>query len=205
MKNNKIPAFLIVFIPLMLLPGLLVGQTWKFIKEKDGVQLFTRDEKGKNLKFIKGVAEFSQSAEKIYALIEDVNHTEWWDSNLKQIKVLQYEKNKHSQLYMVYSMPWPFKSRDMSVNMTTTINQMSGEYKVIAVPLSGVTPEIKDFVRIKEYRQIWTLKPVNNKTHIELEFYVDPVENIPAWLLNMILIDTPINSIKALRQMMEKK
>ena len=205
MKNNKLAVLLILFIPLMLLPCMLFSQTWKFVKEKDGVKLFTRDEKGMNLKFFKGVAEINQSTEKIYALLEDVNHNEWWDANLKQIKVLQYEKNKRSQLYMVYTMPWPFKSRDLSVNMTFTINQTTGEYKVTSVPLSGVSPENKDLVRIKDYRQVWTLKPENNKTYLELEFYVDPVENIPNWLLNMILIDTPISSIKALRKLIERK
>ena len=92
----------------------------------------------------------------------------------------------------------------MSVNMTSSINQATGEYRIIAVPLTGIFPENKDLVRIKDYRQVWTLKPKDHKTTIELEFYVDPAENIPAWLLNMILIDTPVNGIKALRKMMEK-
>ena len=188
-----------------MLPGTLVGQTWKFVKEKDGVKLFTRQEAGKSLKFVKGVAEINQSADKVFALIEDVNHTEWWDANLSQIKVLLYEKNKRAQYYLVYKMPWPFNDRDLSVNVTTTIDQASGEWKLTAVPLSDVTPEKKDLVRIKDYRQTWTIRPVNNRAHVELEFYVDAVENLPGWLLNMALIDTPINSIKAIRLLLEKK
>ena len=103
-------------------------------------------------------------------------------------------------------MPWPFKNRDLSVDMTTSINQATSEYKITALPLSGVFPEEKDLVRIKDYRQVWTVKPINNRTtHIELEFYVNPVENLPNWLLNLVLIDSPIKSINTIRQLLEKK
>lgn len=189
-----------------MFPNTLFGESWKFVKIKDNVQIFTRKEAGKSLKYIKGVAEIKESSEKVFALIEDVNHTEWWDSNLSQIKVLLYEKNKRAQYYLVYDMPWPFKDRDLYVNVTTTIIHATGESKISAVPLNGGTPESKDLIRIKDYRQVWTVRPLGkNRTHIELEFYVDPVDNLPNWLINMAFIDSPINSIKAVKQIMEKK
>ena len=203
MTNKQLLLFLLIFLPL-LLSGTLSGQSWTFIKEKDGVKLYSRQEAGKNLKIVKGVAEINETSEKVFALIEDVNHTEWWDKNLTQIKVLLYKKNKQAQYYLVYKMPWPFKDRDLSVNVSVTLNPVTGEYKIIAVPLTGVTPENKDRVRIKDYRQVWTVKPAgNNRTYIELQFYVEPTEILPNWLLNMILIDSPINSIKTVKQIME--
>ena len=181
------------------------SQPWNFVKEKDGVQLFTRQEAGKSLKFIKGVAEINESAEKVFALIEDVNHTEWWDANVSQIKILLYEKNKHAQYYLVYKMPWPFKDRDLTVNVTASLNQVNGEFKLIATPLTDMSTKKNDLVHIKDYRQTWTIRPVNNRTHVELEFYIDAIDNIPGWLVNLALIETPINSIKAIRLLLEKK
>jgi hypothetical protein len=203
MKNKRIYLFLTI---LLLLPCTSSAQNWKFVKEKEGVKLFTRQEAGKNLKFVKGVAEINKPADKVFALIEDVNHTEWWDKNLTQIKVLLYKKNKRAQYYLVYKMPWPFKDRDLSANVTTTVNPVSGECRTIAVPLTGVCAERKNMTRIKDYRQVWTVTPVgNNRAQVELEFYVDPAEELPNWLLNMVLIDSPIHSINTIRQIMEKK
>ena len=103
-------------------------------------------------------------------------------------------------------MPWPFKDRDLSANVTTTVNPVSGECRTIAVPLTGVCAERKNMTRIKDYRQVWTVTPVgNNRAQVELEFYVDPAEELPNWLLNMVLIDSPIHSINTIRQIMEKK
>ena len=102
-------------------------------------------------------------------------------------------------------MPWPFKDRDLSVNVSASINQANGEFRLIATPLTDISPEKKDLVRIKDYKQTWTIRPVNNRTHVELEFYVDAIDNIPGWIVNLALIETPINSIKAIRMLLEKK
>jgi len=187
-----------------MLSGGLHAQTWNFIKEKDGVKLYSRLEPGRNLKSFRGVSEIKASTEKVFALIEDINHREWWDKNLDQIHLLKYEKNKLAQYYLVYKMPWPFTSRDLCVDINVTINKARGEYRANAIPLRGACPENKDFERIKDYRQLWTVRPINQKlTQVELEFYVDPIVKLPDWFLNMIFVDSPIITIKKLRQQIE--
>jgi len=204
MKRNGLHVVLILFL-LPLFSSSLFGQTWEFVKEKDGVKIYSRQEPGRNLKSFKGVTEIKESAEKVFARIEDVNHTEWWDKNLSQIKVLLYEKNKRAQYHIVYATPWPIKSRDLYADVTVNINQVTGERKISAVPLIGAPPQSKEFIRIKDYRQEWTVIPVNNYlTHVELEFYVDPDDKLPEWLLNMVFIESPVNTIKGLIQQIEK-
>jgi len=203
MQNNQIHLFLVVLL-LLVFPGLLAGQTWNFIKTRDGVQLYTCQEAGKGLKLFKGVGEINEPADKVFALLEDVNHTEWWTKDVTQIKVLLYEKGKHAQYYLVYKLPWPFKNRDLCVNVTASVNRSTGDRKLTAVPLSGVCVENKEVVRIKDYWEEWKVRPIDkNRSHIEIEFYINPGSNLPHWLLNMILGEAPINTIKALRMYME--
>lgn len=200
----KINCFLVVVLLSLFSPS-LIAQSWEFVKEKDGVQIFSRQEPGRNLKSFKGVADIKESAEKVFDRIEDVNHTEWWDKNLSQIKVLLYEKYKRAQYHIVYATPWPIKNRDLYADATVSINQVTGERKITTVPLQGAPAETKDYKRIKDYRQQWTVKPVNNNlTHVELEFYVDPDDKLPEWLLNLVFIESPVNTIKGLRQEIEK-
>jgi hypothetical protein len=203
MRNNRIHIFLIVLL-LLIFPGLLPGQTWKFIKASDGVQLYTCQEAGKRLKLFKGVGEINESADKVFALLGDVNNTEWWTKDVTHIKVLLYQKGKHAEYYLVYHLPWPFKDRDLCVNLTATINRSTGERKLTAVPLSGVCAENKEFVRVNDYWQESIIRPIDkHRSLIELEFYINPGSNLPNWLLNMVLGEAPINMIKALRIYME--
>ena len=215
MKLNKIKApglnFLAKIFPIGLLlafalSGSAVAQSWDFIKEKDGIKIFTRRDPRKSLKSYKGVTDVKASAEMVFAMIENVNNTDWWDKNLNQIKVLFYEKYKRAQYYLVYELPWPVTDRDLCVDVIVTADPGTGAYTITAVPLQGVIPEHAGINRIKEYRQTWTVTPVGKDlSHVELEGYVDPAGSIPDWLSNMLIVDSPLKVMGGVRQRFENK
>jgi hypothetical protein len=188
------------------LSGSMEAQSWNFIKDKDGIKIYARQEAGKVLKSFKGVADINAPAEKIFTMMEDINDTKWWDKSLTQIKVLLYEKNKRAKYYMVYDLPWPLIDRDLYVDVTIKIDTVTGEYKITAVSVPGVIPESSDMVRIKEYRQTWTITPVSTEiSHVELEGFIDPAGSIPDWISNMLIVDSPLNSILGVRKQMGGK
>ena len=203
--NYNVIRFGFLFYMIMAFSNSSSAQSWEFIKEKEGIKIYTRKETGKSVKSYKGITEINAPAEKVYAMIEDVNHTDWWDKNLNQIKVLVYEKDKRAQYYLVYDLPWPVTDRDLCVNVTVTIDQATGVRKIIAGPLPGLMPEVTGMVRIKDYRQTWTIKPTGKGTaHVELEGCVDPAGSIPDWLSNMVIVDSPLKVIGGVKQQMEK-
>jgi hypothetical protein len=194
-----------VFITL-LLSCPVKAQSWDFIKEKDGIKLYTRVEAGKSLKSYRGVTNINAPVEKVFAVMEDINNTDWWDKNLTQIKVLLYEKDKRAQYYLVYELPLPVTDRDLCVNVTITIDKVTGERTINAVALNGVIPEHNDLVRIKDYRQTWTITPIGKEmTHVVLEGFIDPAGTVPDWISNLLIIETPIKAISGLREKMSKK
>jgi hypothetical protein len=195
-----------MFFFTLVLSCSIAAQSWDFIKEKDGIKIYTRMETGKALKSYRGVTDINAPAEKIFALMEDINNTNWWDKKLTQIKVLLYEKNKKVQYYMVYNLPWPVTDRDLCVDVTITIDTVTGECKFNAVALNGVIPERNGMVRIKDYRQTWTIIPAGKEiTHVVLEGFVDPAGTIPKWISNMLIIESPIKAIGGLKERMGEK
>jgi hypothetical protein len=195
--------FILFFFFILILSCSMDAQSWDFIKEKDGIKIYTRVEAGKSLKSYKGVTDINVPAEKIFVLMEDINNTDWWDKKLTQIKVLLYEKGKKARYYMVYDLPWPVTDRDLCVDVTITTDQLTGERKINAVSLNGVIPERSDMVRIKDYRQTWTITPAGKEmTHIVLDGFVDPAGTIPKWISNMLIIESPIKAISGLKEAM---
>jgi hypothetical protein len=137
--------------------------------------------------------------------MEDFNNTDWWDKNLTQIRLLLYEKDKRAQFYMVYDLPWPVKDRDLCVDVTITIDPESGERKITIVSVNGVIPERNDKVRIKDYRQTWTIEPAGKgMTHVVLDGFIDPAGSIPDRIYNMLIIDLPVKAISGLKDEMVK-
>jgi hypothetical protein len=198
--------FILISFFTLMLSFPLAAQSWDFIKEKDGIKIYTRVENGRTLKSYKAVTDISFPAEKIFTLMEDINNTDWWDKKLTQIKVLHYEKDKSARYYMVYTLPWPVTDRDLCVDVNIAINQETGERKIYAVSLNGVIPESEGKVRIKDYVQTWTITPAGKEiTHIVLEGFVDPAGGIPKWISNMLIIESPLKAIGGLKEAMEKK
>jgi uncharacterized membrane protein len=192
-----------MFFFTLMLSYPMAAQSWDFIKEKEGIKIYTRVETGKLLKSYRGVTDINAPAEKIFTLMEDFNNTDWWDKKLTEIKVLLYEKDKRAQYYLIYDLPWPVPDRDLCVDVTITTDPVTGERKINAFALNGVIPEIKGMVRIKDYRQTWTLIPAGKEmTHVVLEGFLDPSGNIPKWIPNMLIIELPIKAISGLRDAM---
>lgn len=194
------------FLITMNFPGQLVAQSWEFAKEKEGIRIYTMKAEDKPLKAYKGVAEINAPAEKVFALIENVNNTDWWDKNLSQIKVLGYEKNRFARYYLVFDLPWPVSDRELFVDAQVTIDPETGTRKITAEPLRVNTPPAKERIRINEYRQIWTVRPVSlNRTQVTLEGYVNPGGSLPAWIINLFIVDAPMNSIGEIKKRMSVK
>ena len=203
MRHYQVCLILTFFFTLMLSCS-MSAQSWDFIKEKNGIKIYTRMEAGKSLKSYRGVTDINAPAEKIFDMLEDINNTDWWDKNLTQIKVLLYEKYKRAQYYLVYDLPWPVTDRDLCVDVTVTIDPVTGERRITAVPLTGVIPERNDMRRIKDYRQAWTVIPAGKEmTHVVLEGFVDPAGSIPDWISNMLIVDSPFKSISGVREQMK--
>jgi hypothetical protein len=66
-------------------------------------------------------------------------------------------------------------------------------------------PEKKGVVRLPEGRGLWVFTPLENgKTEVYHRFGGDPGGNIPAWIVNMFLVDGPHKTILGLQEKVEK-
>ncbi len=179
----------------------LRGQPWDFIKEKDGIKVYTRNEKKSSLKAFRGEITFKADIVKVNLLVGDANNIDWWDKAISSIRILEFEKDKLIRYYIIYDVPWPLNNRDLALEARISIDPVTGIRTVDAKPLLNVIPENKDMVRIKQYWQKWTVQPMKNGyVNVIMEGFVDPMGNVPDWLYNMTVTETPVNVLKALRE-----
>jgi hypothetical protein len=199
-------SFILLIIFLPVLSCQVVAQPWTFVKEKDGIKIYTRREAGKPLKSFRGVTDIHASAAKVYNLIGNVKNLDWWDKSVREIRVLYYEKDARSQYYLIYDSPWPVADRDLCVEAIIKTDPVTGIRTVHSKPLPGVVPERSDLVRIKDYWQSWTLEPTGKDVvHAVLEGYVDPAGSVPDWIYNMVITETPLKVIRGVKQRLEKQ
>jgi hypothetical protein len=205
MKPDRF-SYLLPVVFTLLFSCSLVAQSWDFIKEKDGIKIYTRKDAGSTLKSFKGVTDIHAPVEKVFNLIGNVKNLDWWDKNLREIKVLFYEKEKRSQYYLVYDSPWPVTDRDLCVDATITTDPVTGVRTIYSVPLVNVIPVNPQYVRITNYWQKWIVEPTGKDVvHVILEGHVDPAGSVPDWIYNMVITDTPLKIIRGIKQRLESK
>jgi hypothetical protein len=196
LKILHISGFLILF-----LASGLMAQPWTFVKEKDGIKVYTRVESNHSWKSFKGEVTFQASLEKVYSLLGNDKNNDWWDKAISDIKVIGYKENKFIQYYMVYNLPWPFKNRDIVTETTISTDAISGVRKYVASPLPNKVPEKSNLVRLREYQQTWTVQPEDKGyIHVTLEGSLNPGGNIPVWLFNMVITEAPLKMLYSLRE-----
>lgn len=194
--------FLLLFGVLLI--NQLVAQPWEFIKERDGIKIYTQKEPGSPLKAFKGVMEVYSTMEMIGTIIGNVKNFDWWDDDIRELKVIFHEENVHTQYYLIYDVPWPLQDRDLCADAWVTIDSVTGKKVIYAVPLPDVIPEEPDIVRIKNYWQRWTIEPISGgMKRLTLEGLVDPGGIVPAWLYNMVITDTPLNLMREVKKRVE--
>lgn len=204
LKDYKRSFGLIFFLLISSITTDLSAQSWTFVKSEEGINLFTRKEEGSLLKSFKGIMDVNSTMDKVCDLLGNVKNHDWWDENLREIKVLTYDKDKYFQYYLVYHVPWPFTDRDLCVEANVSTDPVTGRRTITATPLSNVIPEKPDLIRIKKYYQKWTIQPMENGViRLTLEGFVDPAGNVPSWLYNMVIIETPLKVMRRVKKFVQ--
>jgi hypothetical protein len=182
------------------------SQDWKFIKEKDGIKIYTRNDETNPVKSYKGETTLNTTMAKISHIIGRIESFDWWEEDISRIDVLEYKEEEYIKYYLIYDVPWPLDDRDLCVNSVITNDPVTGTRTVFATPIEGLIPEQPGMVRIKNYWQKWVMEPDGtDKVHIVLEGSVDPGGAIPAWIVNMAITDTPLNIIRKVREQVSKQ
>jgi hypothetical protein len=192
-----------IFTILLLLAGtsFLPAQGWKFIKEKDGIRLYTRLEKGGPFKSFRGETKIRADIEKVSALIGNPANSDWWGDDVSDIRVLLFNKNRNIRYYFIYHVPWPFTDRDLVADVEISEDPETFTRTVFSKPLPGAVPEKEGIIRVTDFWQKWTIHPLSNgMIHIVLEGYIDPAGSVPAWLYNIVVIDTPLRLLNEVQK-----
>lgn len=205
MKLKFLQVLFFTILYNLVFTGILSGQDWKFIKERDSIKIYTRNEEDNPVKSFRGEMDLEASMEQISKIIGSIESFDWWADDISEIKVLDYSREKYIKYYLVYDVPWPLEDRDLCVETLITNDTVKGTRLVKATPLVGVIPEKPDMVRIKNYWQSWTIEPAGDGIlHLTLEGSVDPGGSIPAWIINMVIADTPLSIMRQVKEQLGK-
>lgn len=177
---------------------------WVLTKTKNGIEIFTLKTEASALKSFKARMIVPGKVEDFVAVLHDVEAMPDWGYNIKYASLLERSGDTVQIYYAEASMPFPFSNRD-GIYLNTFIWNSQAKKLRVDIQLLPEYMDVKDkLVRVKGSGDwhVNTLKDGNLEMIFRMQ--VDPGGEIPAWLVNMFIDETPFDTMTNIREMMKK-
>lgn len=178
---------------------------WEFIKAKDGVKVYLRNYKGGKLKEFKATAKINATLSQVNAVLKDHEKAQNWMVDLKECKLLKKMPDGSQYKYFLVLVPFPLKNRDMIYHEHTNQDKKTKSLSISFTSIPDYLQETEGIVRMSDTEGSWKFDPISkNELEITYQLYADP-SGIPAWIVNMMMVDSPIKTIQNLREEVKKE
>ncbi len=140
----------------------------------------------------------------VVALIRDGETCPRWADLCKESRVVKAVSETEFYVYNLNDIPWPVKDRDAITHVVWERNNGTGLVTMTATAIdSDLVPASKKAVRLKKAVTRWMMLPKPDGTlEISSEGHIDPAGPTPAWVTNLMLIDSPFKTMENLRKEM---
>lgn len=188
------------FIFIFLVSLMIIPDTWKLEKSSGEVKAYTANI-GKPFKKIKVNCPVNLSNTKAFdKYFEVAKHSTWMPEILKSELLKVENENTWYTRYEV-KFPFPFKNRELVYKMTKTTTDKEITVNYTSVP--NYIPANKNFERMVISEGYWKFTKVTATTCIVETGAYNETAGIPAWLVNMFIIDVPLNTMVSCKKYFE--
>lgn len=178
---------------------------WKLELDKEGIRVFTRHVEGSDFKEFKGEMIMNGTVSEIADIIVDVESYPEWCYKTSNVKILQKEENIIRYFY-VSETPKFLKTRVAYFETKIDKDRLTNEVTITLRNVQSNEPIPENSLLIPIMKGYWKLTPVGeNKVHVMMQMLTDPGGIIPAWLANMVVVDSPYVTLKNLSERISKK
>lgn len=172
---------------------------WEKASEKEGIVVYTSSVSSSSLKAYRGEVEVRTTLSAVVALITDVENFSKWMPRTANPKLIKGTRENYIY-YIETPAPWPVQNRDAVSEVTVKQDSKTLKVRIEFQSASGHVPLREGFLRIPHSKGLWELTPrPNGLVHIIYQAHADPGGQVPAWLSNQVVTETPFDALKNLR------
>ncbi|MFT6100012.1 MAG: hypothetical protein ACJAYF_002563 [Arenicella sp.] len=196
-------------LSLLLIPNLAFAQIenieykWEEKRNKNGIVIQTSNVAGSSFRAVRGEMTVTGSIASLVALVEDMKSCPKWADLCREARVEKRVSATESYAYVYNDIPFPVSDRDVYTHVVWTQDPVTKRLTMTSTATSGGTPKSKA-VRIENAVSQWHFSTNQDGTiTVESFAHIDPNGPTPAWLTNMMLVDSPYKSMTKMRNIIE--
>ncbi len=179
-----------------------LGEPWELRLDRDGVQIYTSEVEGSPYDAVlsRGVVEGIRLSS-LAAVIRDAKACHRWADRCAESWVHGTISERESLVYTLNDLPFPIRDRDVLAHVKWQQDSNTLAVSMESEATADLLPVKRGITRLENARTTWDFIPLGNgKIEVRNWAHIDPGSNLPAWITNMLLIDTPFSTLSALIQ-----
>jgi len=194
--------FGMVLVAMLTLSVAQAQDHWELIHDEDGIKVYTQPVEGSSYLEFKGETIADVTLQQCAGFILSVPHMSKWMYGTKKAQILSAASEFDRVLYMINDAPFPLRDRDLVVH--NVMAQQANNVVVYTIELMRDKQVESKYVHVKGLRARVTLTPISSEqTHIEYRAHVDPGGTVPAWAVNMFVLDTPLKTLQQAKKLVK--
>jgi len=172
-------------------------EEWELRKDTDGVQVYTRAVAGSAYKAVRATTVIENvTLTSLVALIEDAQACPDWADKCAESYVVERISETESYVYTHNSLPFPVKDRDVVAHVRWSQDPSTLQVIMTSTATTGIMEEKRGRLRLENANANWTFTPISSGAiEVSNEAHIDPGSNLPGWVTNMLLVDTPFQTM----------
>lgn len=174
----------------------------------DWLKIFTCPVPSSDFLSFVGVATIDAPQHSILSLLYDIESATEWVWKTREMRVLQEltDDNEGRVVYQLVSAPWPVSDREIITRSTAYMDPVTKEAFISMECLPDFIPENDRYVRVRRLEGAWNILPLDeNRCRVILRLHIEPSGEIPSWLANIAVIDTPYHTLNNMRDMVKRE
>jgi hypothetical protein len=199
MRNTVVFFILII----ATLPG-TAQPSWKLVKEKNGIKVFTATSEQSKFKSIRVQTVFEGTISKLLRIVTDVKGHPKWVYKAKNTQLVKQLNANELLYYTQSSMPWPVNDRDAVIHLTINSDVAHHVLRMNSFSEEAYIQKQKGVVRIPYLKASWYVTESANKINIDYTFQVDPGGTLPPWLVNLLADKGPYETFHNLEELLRE-
>jgi uncharacterized protein YndB with AHSA1/START domain len=194
-----------VALLLLLAPAQALDLDWQQIYEVDGITGSRAEVPDSKFYAFKGVVEYDVPPEKVLHVLMDNEHRLEWVSRLYRCEVVEQLGPYDYVLYQAFDLPPPFSDRDY-VYRGQVRRLETGEVELSMRSVEHPDAPETVGVRATLVDSRYVLTPIDGgaRTRVVVEIMTDPNGVMPAWLVNIIQRNWPVDTLSGIRDQFPK-
>lgn len=170
--------------------------------KRRGIQAWYKQEEGKHTRTFKIEATIKVPMEQTAMALVGGDSWKRWFWECLDSKLLKKVSSRESLFYLKVNVPTPFPDRDTVLRaVIEPYSKQTGKLVLRFNALPDYISKVRGVIRAQEFTFKIEITPLSNESiKLDLEGYVNPGEDLPAWAINFMMRNAPYSSILGLER-----